>query len=168
MVELKDRNNNVVAIYEAVTLKIAECIPPQKAILLDTKTYITFKLHNLIQKRGLPIDPYEGFSIEYKYSSEYIIRLIGCRFNQNSTNEGTTLYKETIDLSKYPKELKPVLAEIHSQGSLGLSKWYEVVYFDSDIRYCWCSYAGSDTFKKGEQVVAWEYVDNIELSNKVN
>ena len=52
-----------------------------------------------------------------------------------------------------PIELEPVLAEINHINELGLSKWYEVVYFDGS----WRCYAGSKTFKDGEKVVKWKY-----------
>ena len=58
-----------------------------------------------------------------------------------------------------PKYLKPVLAEIQHQNSLGSSKWFEVVYYDDDIDNKWCCYAGSDTFKDGHQVLRWKYAD---------
>jgi len=53
-----------------------------------------------------------------------------------------------------PNQLEPVLALITHQGELGLSEWYEVVYFFQK----WCSYAGSKTFDDGEQVVKWKYI----------
>ena len=53
-----------------------------------------------------------------------------------------------------PNELEPVLALINSVGELGLSEWYEVVYYYQK----WCSYAGSKTFEDGEYVVKWKYV----------
>lgn len=55
-----------------------------------------------------------------------------------------------------PNKLDPVLAEIHHINDLGLSKWYEVVYFDDD----WRCYSGSKTFKDGEKVVNWKYCKN--------
>ena len=54
---------------------------------------------------------------------------------------------------QFPSELEPVLAEIEHINDLGLSKWYEVVYFDVS----WHSYSGSNTFKDGEEVVKWKY-----------
>lgn len=53
-----------------------------------------------------------------------------------------------------PNELEPVLALINHVGELGLSEWYEVVYYSQK----WCSYAGSKTFDDGEYVVKWKYV----------
>lgn len=52
-----------------------------------------------------------------------------------------------------PNQLDSVLAEIHHINELGLSKWYEVVYYDDK----WYSYAGSKTFEDGEQVFEWKY-----------
>jgi hypothetical protein len=52
-----------------------------------------------------------------------------------------------------PIQLEPVLAEIEYINELGLSKWYEVVYFDGN----WRCYAGSKTFKDGEKVIRWKY-----------
>jgi hypothetical protein len=52
-----------------------------------------------------------------------------------------------------PNELEPVLALINHQGELGLSEWYEVVYYF----HKWCSYAESKTFDDGERVVKWKY-----------
>ena len=51
-----------------------------------------------------------------------------------------------------PGEGVAVLAEIHHQASLGLSKWWEVVHYSSGA---WQSYSGSKTFQDGEQVRAW-------------
>lgn len=53
-----------------------------------------------------------------------------------------------------PKEFVPVLAKIEHQNCLGLSEFYEVVYFDGTK---WCSYALSNTFNDGEQVINWKY-----------
>ena len=58
-----------------------------------------------------------------------------------------------------PKFLKPVLAYIRHLNDLGLSRWYEVVYFDVDITKQWKSYHGSITFNDGEQVIAWKYTE---------
>lgn len=52
-----------------------------------------------------------------------------------------------------PNELEPVLAFINHIGELGLSEWYEVVYYSDK----WYSYGGSKTFEDGEQVVKWKY-----------
>ena len=52
-----------------------------------------------------------------------------------------------------PIELEPILADIEHINELGLSKWYEVVYYDGN----WCSYSGSNTFNDGEKVVKWKY-----------
>ena len=57
------------------------------------------------------------------------------------------------DVIGSPNQLEPILALITHQGDLGLSKWYEVVYYDDG----WYSYAGSKTFQDGEQVVDWKY-----------
>lgn len=62
-----------------------------------------------------------------------------------------------------PKDLKPVIARIRHQNSLGLSQWYEVVYFDDMYDQTWKSYAGSKTFEDGEQVIAWEYAESVKL-----
>jgi hypothetical protein len=64
----------------------------------------------------------------------------------------------------YPKDLRPVLAEIHHVNSLGVSQWREVIYYDENMK-CWRGYAGSKTFDDGETVEAWEYVDNIVLNS---
>jgi hypothetical protein len=58
-----------------------------------------------------------------------------------------------INKMEPPNELESVLAEIYHNNDLGLSKWYEVVYYDDG----WYSYAGSKTFQDGEQVVDWKY-----------
>ena len=52
-----------------------------------------------------------------------------------------------------PNELESVLAEISHVNDLGISTWYEVVYYSDK----WCSYSGSKTFEDGEQVVKWKY-----------
>ena len=57
-----------------------------------------------------------------------------------------------------PEGLRPVLARIEHINDLGLSKWYEVVYYDGDAGN-WCCYSGSDTFKDGQQVNGWKYAD---------
>jgi len=59
-----------------------------------------------------------------------------------------------------PKELRPVLAEIQAINDLGISTWFEVVYYDDQERHCWCSYFGSDTFKTlSYKVLRWKYAD---------
>ena len=55
---------------------------------------------------------------------------------------------------KTPIGLDPVLAKISHMTDLGLSQWYEVVYYD-DLDNKWCSYDGSKTFDDGEQVIEW-------------
>jgi len=58
-------------------------------------------------------------------------------------------------------EHKPILAKIQLQNSLGLSTRYEVIYwednvwkrFDSNYKY----------FTNGEQIVEWNYCDNVYL-----
>ena len=60
-----------------------------------------------------------------------------------------------------PKELYPVLAKIEQINDLGKSKWYEVVYYNDG----WYSYAGSKTFKDGEQVIDWKYCEDIFKNN---
>ena len=62
-------------------------------------------------------------------------------------------------------DMKPVLAKIQHQNSLSLSTWYEVVYFN-DCDQVWMAFEGSRTFKDGEQVLSWEYVENISLPNQ--
>ena len=63
-----------------------------------------------------------------------------------------------------PEGLKPVLAKITHQGSLGVSDWHEVVYFNGEAGIGeWESYSGSKTFLDGEKVIACRYVDDIEL-----
>lgn len=52
-----------------------------------------------------------------------------------------------------PNELEPVLAFINHIGELGLSEWYEVVYYSDK----WHSYSGSKTFQDGEKVIRWKY-----------
>lgn len=61
-------------------------------------------------------------------------------------------------MSEYPKELRPVLAAIETNGDLGPESWSEVVFYD-DENEAWESYAGSDTFADGERVVRWVYAD---------
>jgi hypothetical protein len=73
----------------------------------------------------------------------------------------TTKYEDMTDSSNEPNlystgepnKLEPVLALINHQGYLGMSEWYEVVYFFQK----WRSYTGSKTFEDGEQVVKWKY-----------
>lgn len=57
-----------------------------------------------------------------------------------------------------PNELESVLADIHHHNDLGLSKWYEVVYY-ADGK--WRSYSGSKTFQDGERVVDWKYCKEV-------
>ena len=64
-----------------------------------------------------------------------------------------------------PLELESVLALIAHNNDLGLSKWYEVVYYDKK----WCSFSGSKTFEDGEQVISWKYCkDLLDLNTKSN
>jgi hypothetical protein len=76
------------------------------------------------------------------------------------------LYKETFNkqdmvqetLEEVPTELDSVLAKITHQNDLGLSQWYEVVYYLDDE---WCSYSGSKTFEDGERVTEWKYCKEL-------
>lgn len=61
---------------------------------------------------------------------------------------------QNIDL---PTKLEPILAQIQHVNDLGISTWYEVVYFD----YSWCAYEGSDTFRDGERVIKWKYCEDL-------
>ena len=72
--------------------------------------------------------------------------------NEN-LNEAETPQLNIGTVISSPIELEPVLAEINHINELGLSKWYEVVYFDGN----WRCYAGSKTFKDGESVIKWKY-----------
>ena len=56
-----------------------------------------------------------------------------------------------------PTELKSVLAKISHLNDLGISEWYEVVYYSDG----WQPYSGSDTFEDGEDVLSWEYCDKL-------
>jgi hypothetical protein len=62
------------------------------------------------------------------------------------------LKQETFE--EIPKELEPILAKISHINDLGLSQWYEVVYYADDK---WCSYSDSKTFEDGERVIDWKY-----------
>jgi hypothetical protein len=67
------------------------------------------------------------------------------------------------DKNKYseedmPTNLESVLAKITHINDLGLSQWYEVVYYDNDR---WCSYSGSKTFQDGEKVIDWKYCKDL-------
>jgi hypothetical protein len=53
-----------------------------------------------------------------------------------------------------PTELDSVLAKITHINDLGVSEWYEVVYYADNK---WCSYNGSKTFDDGERVIEWKY-----------
>jgi len=61
-------------------------------------------------------------------------------------------------LGEVPIQLDSVLAKITHQNDLGLSQWYEVVYYADDK---WCSYNGSKTFEDGEKVVEWKYCKEL-------
>lgn len=74
--------------------------------------------------------------------------------NLKNVNEPLTPQLNIGTVISNPNELEPVLALITHQGELGLSEWYEVVYYFNK----WYSYAGSKTFEDGEQVVKWKYV----------
>ena len=70
-------------------------------------------------------------------------------------------WQQEQDKNKYsggdvPNNLESVLAKITHQNDLGLSQWYEVVYYDNDTEK-WCCYSGSKTFQDGERVIEWKY-----------
>ena len=73
-----------------------------------------------------------------------------CSYLENK-NQSLQLIQTSVINS--PIQLEPVLAEINHITDLGLSKWFEVVYFDEK----WNSYSGSKTFEDGEQVIKWKY-----------
>jgi hypothetical protein len=68
--------------------------------------------------------------------------------------------KKMYSEEELPKNLESVLAKIIHQHSLGLSQWYEVVYYNNDIKK-WCCYGGSKTFQDGERVVDWKYCKDL-------
>lgn len=68
----------------------------------------------------------------------------------------------TADFINYPPELEPVLAKISHQNDLGLSTWYEVVYWADEK---WSSYSGSKTFENGERVLEWVECQGIFKNN---
>ena len=72
-------------------------------------------------------------------------------------------WQQEQDKNKYseediPTNLESVLAKITHINDLGLSQWYEVVYYDNDK---WCSYSGSKTFQDGEKVIDWKYCKDL-------
>lgn len=85
----------------------------------------------------------------------------------NNDNELTHSHYEIIipkekpkqeTLEEVPTKLESVLAKITHQNDLGLSQWYEVVYY---VDGKWCSYNGSKTFEDGERVVEWKYCKEL-------
>ncbi len=68
---------------------------------------------------------------------------------------------------KKPVGLLPVLAEVQHVHCLGTSIWREVVYYD-DTNNVWRPFSGSNTFRDGEIVTAWTYVNEIELVNSTS
>lgn len=61
-------------------------------------------------------------------------------------------------IMEIPTEVDSILAKITHQNDLGLSQWYEVVYY-ADGK--WCSYSNSKTFEDGERVVEWKYCKEL-------
>jgi hypothetical protein len=60
-----------------------------------------------------------------------------------------------------PEEFESVLAIITRQTDLGLSQWYEVVYYDVWEKE-WKSYRGSDTFDLADdRVINWVYCNEV-------
>ena len=57
-----------------------------------------------------------------------------------------------------PEVGRPILAQISYLNDLGQGTYFEVIYHDGEK---WCAYAGSKTFKDGEQVVKWIYADKM-------
>jgi hypothetical protein len=76
--------------------------------------------------------------------------------NSEDVNELIQILEETKSILPIP--LNPVLASITSITENGKSQWYEVVYHDGTD---WCCYAGSNTFKDGEQVSVWKSCNDI-------
>ena len=68
--------------------------------------------------------------------------------------------KQQTAVEKVPTKLDSVLAKITHQNDLGLSQWYEVVYYDNNADK-WRSYNGSKTFQDGERVVDWKYCKDL-------
>jgi hypothetical protein len=86
-----------------------------------------------------------------KTYSAYSLSQVG--FIAGAKWQAERMYSE----GEVPTELEPVLAKINHQNDLGLSQWYEVVYYADDK---WCSCSGSKTFQNGEIVVGWVYCKN--------
>ena len=64
-----------------------------------------------------------------------------------------------------PIGLKPVLAKIQHQSSLGIHEHFEVVWYDDMYTNEWKSYGSSSTFDDGEKVIAWTYTDEVPMMN---
>jgi len=103
-----------------------------------------------------PIIPLvEGKKVEFRIED----------FWETGGDEGIKLAKLIIPkeepkrktLEEVPTKLESVVAKINHQSDLGLSQWYEVVYYDDK----WCSYSGSKTFEDGEIVVEWKYCKEL-------
>jgi len=59
-----------------------------------------------------------------------------------------------------PEDFEPCLALIQHVNDLGISHWYEVVYWDESIKE-WISFEGSKTFEDGERVLCWKLCREI-------
>lgn len=93
----------------------------------------------------IEVEDYPG---EYVHTSNWIYEII--------------IPDTTADFINYPPELEPVLAKISHQNDLGLSTWYEVVYWADEK---WSSYSGSKTFENGERVLEWVECQGIFKNN---
>ena len=133
-----------------------KCICPKE----ETKPILGVDYEFSIDDDGLvteiPIDKQETLEEackrikkELDYSEfDYTSFKLGAKWQQEKD-----IFKEEI-----PTELDSVLAKITHQNDLGLSQWYEVVYYADDK---WCSYNGSKTFEDGERVIEWKYCKEL-------
>jgi len=94
-------------------------------------------------------DSKEGFGYGLEYCKKILLTT-----DQDLIVEGI----QAIPIEEVPTKLDSVLAIINHQNDLGLSKWYEVVYYANGK---WCSYSGSKTFEGGERVIEWKYCKEL-------
>lgn len=133
-------------------------------------SYIRFNMalglngYPFVKEKWMGKDEFNSFindrefdSIEYDEIVNDLFYLAQSGQTNPVTRGSTALVYKQETLEEVPTKLESVLAKISHQNGLGLSQWYEVVYYDGK----WRSYSGSTTFKDGEIVVEWKYCKEL-------
>ncbi len=123
---------------------------PASAVVLETTSGATkWSVGDWVIQKPCAAGPFSGCDNDY--------------FNETYKPFGFDVGTAVASTEAFPEVSKPVLAEIVHAHSLGMSTFHEVIYHDS---VSWHPYVGSSTFRDGEIVKRWVYVEEAMSGKK--